>query len=140
MTSPPSTTHVLKNENILSPVACSNDNNRVSRTVVEEEEPEDEDEVVTSHRGGGGGASHPASRASVNAPRHLLDGGEEREGGDDDISTIAGMRAGGSGMVNTVIAERESAYQAKGRRNQMVRLLGGVGVRSWGRGRGGGVF
>ncbi|CAM9498712.1 unnamed protein product [Ectocarpus sp. 6 AP-2014] len=96
----------------------------VSRTVVEEEEPEDEDEVVTSHRGGGG-ASHPASRASVNAPRHLLDGGEEREGGDDDNSTIAGMRAGGSGMVNTVIAERESAYQAKGRRNQMISPIRG---------------
>ncbi|CAN0004204.1 unnamed protein product [Ectocarpus sp. 13 AM-2016] len=97
----------------------------VSRTVVEEEEPEDEDEVVTSHRGGGGGASHPASRASVNAPRHLIDGGEEREGGDDDNSTIAGMRAGGSGMVNTVIAERESAYQAKGRRNQMISPIRG---------------
>lgn len=95
---------------------------------MEEEEPEDDDdEVVTNNRGGG--ASHPASRASVNAPRHLLEGGEEREGGDDDVGTIAGMRAGGSGMVNTVIAERESAYQAKGRRNQMVRgwvcLLGG---------------
>lgn len=96
---------------------------------MEEEEPEEEeeDEVVT-HRGGG--ASHPASRASINAPRHLLDGGEEREGGGDDDGTIAGMRAGGSGMVNTVIAERESAYQAKGRRNQMV-CCTGLGVDEW---------
>eukprot|EP00903_Cladosiphon_okamuranus_P007767 g7522.t1 len=95
----------------------------VSRTVVEEEEPEEEEDEVVTHRGGG--ASHPASRASINAPRHLLDGGEEREGGGDDDGTIAGMRAGGSGMVNTVIAERESAYQAKGRRNQMISPIRG---------------
>lgn len=97
--------------------------------MVEEEEPEEDEEVV-HHRGGG--ASHPASRASVNAPRHLLEGGEERADGDNDTGTIADMRAGGSGMVNTVIAERESAYQSRGRRNQMVsrgvsegRCLGG---------------
>lgn len=89
----------------------------MSRTVVEEE-PEEEDEVV-HHRGG---ASHPASRASVNAPKHLLDGGQERAGaGDTDSGTIADMRASGSGMVNTRIADRESAYQARGRQNQMVR-------------------
>ena len=103
----------------LSPIPHAPTGNcSVSRTVVEEEPEEEEDEVV-HHRGG---ASHPASRASVNAPSHLLEAGEERAGaGDTDSGTIANMRAGGSGMVNTRIADRESAYQARGRQNQMVR-------------------
>lgn len=82
--------------------------------MVVEEEPEDEEEVV-HHRGG---ASHPASRGAVNASRSVLDGGEEMAGGDED--PFASRREmGGSGLVNTRISDRESAYQAR-HRNQMV--------------------
>lgn len=94
------------------------------------EEEEDEEEEVIHHRGGG--ASHPASRASINAPSHLLEGGEERAGGDDDREVIAHQRQSGSGMVNTRIADRQTEYQAR-QRNQMVRVLN-VCVRGWGGG------
>lgn len=83
-----------------------------------EEEPEDDDEVV-HHRGG---ASHPASRPSINAPRSVLEGGEELAGADEGDPFNSRREMGGSGMVNTVIADRETAYQAQ-HRNQMVSLL-----------------
>lgn len=88
----------------------------MSRTVVEEEPEEDE---VVHHRGG---TSHTASWPSINAPKYLLDGGQERiDTVDTGSGMIANIRASGSGMANTRIADRESAYQARGRQSQMVR-------------------
>lgn len=95
-------------------------NSSFTRTIMDEE-PEEDEEVV-HHRGGG--ASHPASRASVNAPRSVLEGGEEVGAQDGDDPFAARREAGGTGLVNSKIADRESEYQAR-RRNQMVRSRGG---------------
>ncbi|CAM9137757.1 unnamed protein product, partial [Phaeothamnion confervicola] len=57
----------------------------------------------------GGVASHPSMRAAIEAPRNLL-----RAGVEDGKDPFAEHRKG-AGLANTVIAQRESEYQARGR-------------------------
>jgi splicing factor 3B subunit 1 len=85
-----------------------------SRSVVEEEEEEEDDDDEETVRHGG---MHPSSRRGAVA-QSMLKEGAGRDDGDDPFERY--REAGGSGLVNTRIADRESEYQRRGRINRTL--------------------
>ena len=64
---------------------------------------EDEEREIHEQGGSSGRGSHPATRNAITAPKSLLDAG-----GDDGADPFKDYREqGGSGLVNTRIADRE---------------------------------
>eukprot|EP00617_Octactis_speculum_P010595 CAMPEP_0185775084 /NCGR_PEP_ID=MMETSP1174-20130828/81156_1 /TAXON_ID=35687 /ORGANISM="Dictyocha speculum, Strain CCMP1381" /LENGTH=1383 /DNA_ID=CAMNT_0028462555 /DNA_START=24 /DNA_END=4175 /DNA_ORIENTATION=+ len=60
--------------------------------------------------------NHPATRASINASKGLLEQGTDADTGIDPFAAYKEQ----SGMVNTRIADRESEYQKKGRQGRFI--------------------
>ena len=64
--------------------------------------------------GGGGSSSHPASRSSINATREQMSLGGGGGADDDDAALMNRYReAGGSGLLNTRISDREDSYRQR---------------------------